>query len=114
MPDFDLCIMDWKEDAVFILLFGGMGAVLGYLLSFVAGRLGVRRQRVSSSVSHFGLGCLIPLALGLGVLRILGEALSPSVGACPFTPDSVVLEFYWLLLPIAAFATYLRLNSTIA
>lgn len=113
MPDFDLYLMDWKENAAFFLLFLMVGIAIGHTLAFIASKLGLRSAQFSSSVGHFGIGCVGTLFLSGVAGAAIFKIFNPEPDECSFTPDTLIFVYFMPFLAIAAIATYMRRASGI-
>ncbi len=105
MLDFDLCIMDAVETALFAVGFVVTGASIGALLALLGRhRLGLDEPRLR--MRNFGLGCLMPMLLTALLFAVFAPRIGPAMCGYASTPDAVFLGWLCLLFPLTAVITF--------
>ena len=104
MPDFDLCRMELSE----LVLFGAVFAIVSIAVGFAFAAV-LRRLEDASRPTRFMIGAIGPLIVAFFALWNLVRMFSAS--ECGFTPDSVVLGLFAMVLPFLAPAVALWRSS---
>jgi hypothetical protein len=102
MPDFDFCVIDGSEWLILTAILLGCAVAVGLFLGTLRRWT---RPDTGPSIAGFGIGCLAPTTIGIGLVVALGGAIDPPGDNCGFTSDAVGLIFFIPLVPLVIIST---------